>query len=350
MSFSGFLLVLSAIWCIIHICYRFGKLQNALLIPPPVNTTVRRSFLGVPRHTSVLLNTLHLRISTTRWNARHDQRISFFAKRENSATSALFKGGYNLGIVFGAVGMIAAVVICLSSFWFVFQEWLYASGYVDTGGPTLLKRMTMEDASTLTHNSFSRFATVKPIVCIHKVCSVKCNSPPAQIPGLTVPLNHLPIILFGVFISQVVHEFGHAIGAAMSEISTFLHPIPFLTCSNPRESLALLSAGVSLTIFLPAAFVTFSAAAMNNLNRQARSRVIAAGPFHNLIFWCWLMLLVQLGFENVIAFISGYKDVSSIGKVVVDVNTVRAPPALQEILVNFYRIPPSSHICHPVQS
>ncbi len=350
MSFSGFLLILSAIWCIIHICYRFGKRQNALLLPTPVNTTGRRSFLGVPRHTSVLLNTLHLRISTTRWNARHDQRIAFFAKRENSATSALFKGIYNFGIVFGAVGMLTAIVICLSSFWFVFQEWLYAGGYVDTAGPTLLKRMTMEDASTLTHNSFSRFPAVKPIVCIHKVCSVQCISSPAQIPGLTVPLSHLPIILFGVFISQVIHELGHAIAAAMSEISTLLRPIQFLTCPNPRESLAMLSAGASLTICLPSAFVTFSTAAMNNLNRQARSRVIAAGAFHNLIFWCFLMLLVQLGFSNVIAFISGYENVSSIGKVVVDVSTVRAPLALQEILVNFYRIPPSSHIYHPVQS
>ena len=38
---------------------------------------------------------------------------------------------------------------------------------------------------------------------------------PFQIPGLTVPLGHLPVVLIAVFISQIVHEFGHAIAAAV---------------------------------------------------------------------------------------------------------------------------------------
>ena len=36
-----------------------------------------------------------------------------------------------------------------------------------------------------------------------------------QIPGYTVPISHLPIIILAVFLSQAIHEFGHALAAAL---------------------------------------------------------------------------------------------------------------------------------------
>lgn len=37
----------------------------------------------------------------------------------------------------------------------------------------------------------------------------------AQIPGVTVPLSDLPFIVVSVFASQLFHEFGHAMAAAL---------------------------------------------------------------------------------------------------------------------------------------
>lgn len=174
MSFGGFLLTLIAIWCVIHICYRFAERQNSLLLPTPVNASGRRPFAGASRHTTVSLNTLRLRVSTTRWNARHDQLTAFLAKRGNTVTSALFKGTYNLGIILGIVGMIAALIVCMASVWLVFQEWLHAGDNIVTTGPALSKRMTTEVASNWgSYYSPSRLPAVKPLVSIRKYALFK---------------------------------------------------------------------------------------------------------------------------------------------------------------------------------
>lgn len=87
----------------------------------------------------------------------------------------------------------------------------------------------------------------------------------------------------------------------------------------------MLTAGASFIICIPAAFVTFPVSATNYLTSQARSRVTAAGPFHNLVFWCFILGVSRLGIGQAAAFISGYKDSSSLGKVVVGVDVVCLP-------------------------
>ena len=82
------------------------------------------------------------------------------------------------------------------------------------------------------------------------------------------------------------------------------------------------AAGASFIVCIPAAFVAFSTSGTNILKREARARIIAAGPFHNLAFWCLLVILLRLGITNAFILISGYKDVSAVGKVIVDVKPV----------------------------
>ncbi|KAF7303743.1 Histone acetyltransferase [Mycena indigotica] len=116
------------------------------------------------------------------------------------------------------------------------------------------------------------------------------------IPGLTTPLSHLPAILSAVFISQVIHEVGHAISAAL-------------------DAVPIVSAGASFTIAIPAAFVSFPATTLQALQPYSRARIIAAGPFHNLVFWTVLLTVDWLGLAN-----SFNRDVSDIGRVVVNID------------------------------
>ena len=90
---------------------------------------------------------------------------------------------------------------------------------------------------------------------------------------------------------------------------------------GPREGVPILSVGVSLLIFLPSVFVKLPLAAVETLAPASRLRVVAAGPFHNLIFWC---LLVVAGYAGIgAAFWSiSYRNLSTIGKVVVNVEPV----------------------------
>ena len=84
----------------------------------------------------------------------------------------------------------------------------------------------------------------------------------------------------------------------------------------------MVDAGASFIICIPIAFVTFSTVGLKNLVPQARSRIIAAGPFHNLVLWVFLASVTRLGLFNLASFVSGYRHISDIGQVVISVDAV----------------------------
>ncbi|TDL22534.1 hypothetical protein BD410DRAFT_788348 [Rickenella mellea] len=119
------------------------------------------------------------------------------------------------------------------------------------------------------------------------------------IPGVTVPLWHLPIVIITLFVTQIVHEAGHAISAA-------------------SDALPLHSLGFSLTIILPSAFTSLSPS-ISLLPVVARLRIISAGAWHNLIFWSIIYIASLAGVSHVWEFI-GWIDVSDRGIVVLSVD------------------------------
>jgi S2P endopeptidase len=84
----------------------------------------------------------------------------------------------------------------------------------------------------------------------------------------------------------------------------------------------MVDAGASFTICIPIAFVTFSTAGLKSLVPQARSRIIAAGPFHNLVLWVFLASVTRLGLFSLASLVSGYQHISDVGKIVVSVDVV----------------------------
>jgi S2P endopeptidase len=84
----------------------------------------------------------------------------------------------------------------------------------------------------------------------------------------------------------------------------------------------MVDAGASFTVCMPIAFVTFSVASLKTLLPQARSRIVAAGPFHNLVLWIFLALVTRLGLFTLASFVSGYRHISDVGQVVIGVDAV----------------------------
>ena len=84
----------------------------------------------------------------------------------------------------------------------------------------------------------------------------------------------------------------------------------------------MVDAGVSFTICIPVAFVTFSTAGLKTLVPQARSRIIAAGPFHNLVLWGFLALVTRFGIFSLAFLVSGYRHISDLGQVIISVDAV----------------------------
>jgi len=109
----------------------------------------------------------------------------------------------------------------------------------------------------------------------------------------------LPIILCAVFTSQLVHELGHAIAAAI-------------------ENVPIQSVGASLTLVVPSASVAFMAGALDNKSPRTRSVIVSAGPFHNLVFWALLLLLMKTNLDRFF-WQFAYQDVAHLGRIVIHV-------------------------------
>ncbi|KAI0946862.1 hypothetical protein AcW1_010198 [Taiwanofungus camphoratus] len=118
-----------------------------------------------------------------------------------------------------------------------------------------------------------------------------------KIPGITVPLSHLPLLLLALLFSQVIHEAGHALTAAL-------------------DALPLLSAGVALTLVFPSAFVALPSAALRALPPPARLRVVSAGALHNLLLYLLLALLASAGAPGALWRAAGYTDTRAWGRVI----------------------------------
>lgn len=75
-------------------------------------------------------------------------------------------------------------------------------------------------------------------------------------------------------------------------------------------------------LFLPSAFVSLPAAAIQELSPRSRLRVIGSGPFHNLVLWAFLVALSWSGLGALLLSIVGYKDIGHFGRVIVDISAV----------------------------
>jgi S2P endopeptidase len=88
-----------------------------------------------------------------------------------------------------------------------------------------------------------------------------------------------------------------------------------------RDNVQLLSTGFSLTLLvLPAAFVSLASSDLQNLRPRQKIRIIAAGPYHNLVAWLVFYALSYLGLGTALLSLS-YRNVSAIGRVIISVES-----------------------------
>ncbi|KAJ6467002.1 hypothetical protein C8R45DRAFT_910136 [Mycena sanguinolenta] len=271
--------VVLLLWTILHAAnYFLHRRQTQSILPTPRGAHSfgrRRNYFWDSRTTQVILNKFHLRVQTSAWNAQHDSLSKAIARARLRSVLAYF---YNIGSVVCVLGTGAVVGLLV---------WNCGHGILP-----------------LIHSTLSPSASVpllkRGVDVVEKTVAPRDMGIKPIIPGWTVPLNHFPVILLAVFLSQIVHEVGHAFAAAL-------------------DAVPIMSAGVSFTVVIPAAFVSFSATALEALKPLARSRIIAAGPFHNLIFWSLLVLVDRTRTGNFLSHTT-YREVSDAGRVVVGID------------------------------
>ncbi|KAL4080055.1 hypothetical protein V8B97DRAFT_2054053 [Scleroderma yunnanense] len=220
---------------------------------------------------------LHLRVKTHVLNGYHDGLCKDLSSEKCRLLKRTLLQLYNLGAAMAVIGMATVLVLL----WWTTAD-LFTKTQSSGTSNTPAKRDLERDPSSISTPDNGAF-TVTPII-----------------PGMTVPLSHLPIILLALCICQIVHEGGHAMAAALRRI-----PILF--------------SGVSITIVFPSAFVVFPTARLEGLPSIDYLRILGAGCFHNFLCWCLLYLVTWAKIGTFFSKLM-FEDISSLGKVVVDVD------------------------------
>ncbi|KAM5543784.1 hypothetical protein V8D89_002401 [Ganoderma adspersum] len=277
---------LSVFWALLYVFRYYRRRSSKLsLLPSPTSSTKSQSpeLLRTPT-TRVTLSNFHLGIHSTAFNPL----LHHFATRlKGTRWRNLLNLVYDAGSALGVFGMLGSVILLM---WTTMQ--LLSSVNLNRGNMhfpsavlSLHKREDLLDqpSSALSPN--------------------KSRDVPLQliIPGVTTPLHHLPILLGALLATQIFHELGHALAAAL-------------------DSLPLTSAGLGFTVLLPSAFVSFPAEQTESLPPRARIRIISAGAFHNLIFWLFLAATTWASVSEIVWPLLGYQDVSAYGRVVVHID------------------------------
>ncbi|KAI0295799.1 hypothetical protein BC826DRAFT_1104180 [Russula brevipes] len=287
-----FLLLLFGLWSLIHLAHRLyyasAKRPRDLL---PIASTARRR-----KSTVVTLTGPYLRVESTALNAVHDTLVQWLSPQNGTARiRTALRAVFDSGIVISLLGMLVALAVLAWTFVQLARRSLtnVVPQSVDVVHPHAKRAYDNIYVPPVFTERLATDIPVQLLVCAGSFDSSLLFIPP--IPGVTLPLSHLPLLVIALFVSQVVHEAGHALSAALDGV--------------PLQSL-----GASLILLLPTAFVAFPADVLATSAPRVRARIAAAGPLLS-VFMC-LVLLLPLGYPFVLL---GYSDVSTDGLLVVSV-------------------------------
>ncbi|KAK0196677.1 hypothetical protein F5146DRAFT_918911 [Armillaria mellea] len=271
-------ILFSLLWTAIHAVVHSLNSRKGSLLPTELRSS--RPSRKLRGDTHVTARYFHLKIESSAWNRHHDGLAGKLGSRRYQRYSNTLGYFYDAGVAFGVLGMLCAIGLLLWTCANLFTETFHRGSAADVH--RVVKR-DMQEASRTDVRRSEGF--------IHAI-----------IPGVTVPFSHITPIFLAIFLSQVVHEVGHAVSGAL-------------------ESVPINSVGAALTLVIPSAFVTFPGSYLETLKPASRARIIAAGPWHNAVFW---VILVFLGWSRLSYYgltLFAYEDISGLGRVVLDVES-----------------------------
>ncbi|KAI0260777.1 hypothetical protein BC834DRAFT_509596 [Gloeopeniophorella convolvens] len=281
MTFLAFVFFLSCFWSALHAVRHLlasrGKTPSLL----PISFGARRR-----TSTTVTLKGLHLSIESTVFNSNHDALNLWLSRRRTARFRKSLQVLFDAGVAISLLGMVIALV-------------LLAWTFVQLARSIMIDSAPQEEASLHTKRG------VEGVYESPAPMTPSATEIPIQllIPGVTLPLSHLPLLIGALLFSQAIHEGGHALCAALDDIS-------------------LSSLGASFSLIIPAAFVAFPTHALAASTPRTRARIAASGPLLSLLLGIILVLPLERPF-----LLLGYSDVSEDGLLVTSV-AIKSPLSL----------------------
>ncbi|TFY51237.1 hypothetical protein EVG20_g11095 [Dentipellis fragilis] len=231
MGLPSFFLGLTILWLVIHsvptLLHRVRtSASRSTPLPAPLLSQSQHAstFATAPtplyrsETTTVTLSPFHLRLSTTAFNLAYDRFAGWLVRAPR--TRRVLSLVYDLGTVVGALGMLVSIAYAA---WTYFQlaGTLFAT-HTPADAATGLAKRGWEDAPVgdIPHSEsgLQMHILVSSLVPISQYSIL---SDAVQIPGITLPLSHLPPLFLALVFSQAFHEAGHVLCAAL--YVCFLH-------------------------------------------------------------------------------------------------------------------------------
>ncbi|WRT69037.1 uncharacterized protein IL334_006020 [Kwoniella shivajii] len=187
---------------------------------------------------------------------------------------------YNVGIGLGLLGMMVAFI---GSLWAVISVWKEVWLEISLHTIQVISDQVEQATTQEIVKRALDIAGEKEIISIQKSGKGKwdfAGGLQPLIPGLTMPWTHLPTLILALLINQLIHEFGHAISAALDDI-------------QPSRFSLSLHAGI------PSMMISFPST-VDNLDPNAKMRLATSGPFHNLLTWFSVWLLTFSGIGSIL--------------------------------------------------
>lgn len=234
MTVLGLVVSTTIPWAVLHLIRAFyanlKHERNPDRLPLPLSGDA-----GTSRRGRWDVGPLWLKYETTRWNMLFSSSIlTLFsrARRRHSldvrsaGAARLERWGiwfYTIGAALCVLAMVTGMALLLWSasgvVWRVARLVGGGTGNLDSGAlkegvKSLVKRASTEEM-TPTYDADAERPRLHALVRASFSASFPLPEFLAQIPGVTVPLSHLPVFLLGLAFSGIIHEAGHAIAASL---------------------------------------------------------------------------------------------------------------------------------------
>jgi S2P endopeptidase len=152
---------------------------------------------------------LSVSVTTTGLNGLPSQLFDVRKRNRLKAGLLLF---YDIGVIVGVVGGIVAIG---ATIWQLVQIWgtvwvEVQSHAAEKGEVGLVKRILPRDNMAA---STPALQGLQPLVS--PAIQLQQWPTDGQIPGVTLPLRHLPTLILALVVNQLIHELGHALSAAV---------------------------------------------------------------------------------------------------------------------------------------
>lgn len=240
-----FFLLLSGLWSSIHLIYRFYVPTNRSRNLLPTSLTTRKRTA-----TTVTVAGPYIRIESTAFNSGHDTLAQWFSRNRVSRVTTALRVIFDLGTVVSLLGMVFALAVLVWTFVQLARK--SVADLVPQSAGVYPRAKRAYDSTYAPPPATSRTTTDIPVQLLVRtshLCILSAHvyggfshQPPTQIPGITLPLSHFPILLSALFFSQAIHEAGHALSAALFVLNILPSLIQPLTSPTGKEYRYSLSA------------------------------------------------------------------------------------------------------------